>query len=173
MIIEAIGLPQTFRSAVEEVAFTGRVVYIGYAKEPVAYETKLVRAEGNRHSHLAGVAFDAAVWELWPYLSCGAGVALVDESTRTSPDLLRQWICGQNITLSFVPTTLAEPMLGAEWPAKTKLRYLFTGADTLHHRLSRSLPFPVVNNYGPTECTVVATSAIIPSEPESGGLDRN
>lgn len=41
VIIEAIGLPQTFRSAVEEVAFTGRVVYIGYAKEEVAYETRL------------------------------------------------------------------------------------------------------------------------------------
>jgi threonine dehydrogenase-like Zn-dependent dehydrogenase len=33
VMIEAIGLPQTFRAAVEEVAFTGRVVYIGYAKE--------------------------------------------------------------------------------------------------------------------------------------------
>jgi len=41
VIIEAIGLPETFRAAVEEVAFTGRVVYIGYAKEPVAYETRL------------------------------------------------------------------------------------------------------------------------------------
>ena len=41
VVIEAIGTPQTFRSAVEEVAFTGRVVYIGYAKEPVAYETRL------------------------------------------------------------------------------------------------------------------------------------
>lgn len=41
VIIEAVGHPQTFRAAVEEVAFTGRVVYIGYAKEPVAYETKL------------------------------------------------------------------------------------------------------------------------------------
>ena len=41
VMIEAIGLPATFRSAVEEVAFTGRVVYIGYAKEPVAYETRL------------------------------------------------------------------------------------------------------------------------------------
>jgi threonine dehydrogenase-like Zn-dependent dehydrogenase len=30
VIIEAIGLPQTFRAAVEEVAFAGRVVYIGY-----------------------------------------------------------------------------------------------------------------------------------------------
>ena len=41
VMIEAIGLPQTFRAAVEEVAFTGRVVYIGFAKEPVAYETRL------------------------------------------------------------------------------------------------------------------------------------
>jgi threonine dehydrogenase-like Zn-dependent dehydrogenase len=41
VIIEAIGLPLTFRAAVEEVAFTGRVVYIGYAKEPVCYETRL------------------------------------------------------------------------------------------------------------------------------------
>ena len=39
--IEAIGLPLTFRAAVEEVGFTGRVVYIGYAKEPVTYETRL------------------------------------------------------------------------------------------------------------------------------------
>jgi threonine dehydrogenase-like Zn-dependent dehydrogenase len=41
VMIEAVGRPETFRVAVEEVAFTGRVVYIGYAKEPVAYETKL------------------------------------------------------------------------------------------------------------------------------------
>lgn len=41
VVIEAIGSPATFRAAVEEVAFTGRVVYIGYAKEPVSYETKL------------------------------------------------------------------------------------------------------------------------------------
>ena len=39
--VEAIGLPETFRAAVDEVAFTGRVVYIGYAKKPVEYETRL------------------------------------------------------------------------------------------------------------------------------------
>ena len=41
VVIEAIGLPLTFRAAIEEVAFCGRVVYIGYAKEPVAYDTRL------------------------------------------------------------------------------------------------------------------------------------
>jgi threonine dehydrogenase-like Zn-dependent dehydrogenase len=41
VVIEAIGSPATFRAAVEEVAFTGRVVYIGYAKGAVSYETRL------------------------------------------------------------------------------------------------------------------------------------
>jgi 2-desacetyl-2-hydroxyethyl bacteriochlorophyllide A dehydrogenase len=41
VVIEAVGSPETFRAAVELVSFTGRVVYIGYAKEPVAYETRL------------------------------------------------------------------------------------------------------------------------------------
>ncbi len=38
--IEAVGLPATFTACVDLVAFAGRVVYIGYAKAPVSYETK-------------------------------------------------------------------------------------------------------------------------------------
>ncbi len=41
VVIEAIGSRQTFRAAVDEVAYAGRVVYVGYAKEEVAYETRL------------------------------------------------------------------------------------------------------------------------------------
>jgi 2-desacetyl-2-hydroxyethyl bacteriochlorophyllide A dehydrogenase len=41
LAIEAVGLPQTFRAAVDLICFGGRVVYIGYAKKPVEYETKL------------------------------------------------------------------------------------------------------------------------------------
>lgn len=41
VVIEAVGTPETYRAAVEEVAHTGRVVYIGWAKEPVSYESKL------------------------------------------------------------------------------------------------------------------------------------
>jgi len=40
VVIEAIGLPDTYRSAVDEVCYAGRVVYIGYVKKPVEYETK-------------------------------------------------------------------------------------------------------------------------------------
>lgn len=40
VMIEAVGLPATFKACVEEVCFAGRVVYIGYAKAAVDYETK-------------------------------------------------------------------------------------------------------------------------------------
>ena len=40
VIIEAVGHPMTYRMAVQEVCFAGRVVYIGWAKAPIEYETK-------------------------------------------------------------------------------------------------------------------------------------
>lgn len=46
VIVEAIGQPETFRTAVEEVAFGGRVVYLGYVGEPVTYDpTPFVKKE--------------------------------------------------------------------------------------------------------------------------------
>ena len=41
VVIEAIGLPATYRQAIDLACFTGRVVFIGYAKEDVAFTTKL------------------------------------------------------------------------------------------------------------------------------------
>lgn len=40
VVIEAVGAPVTYQVAINEVAFTGRVVCIGYAKTEIAFETK-------------------------------------------------------------------------------------------------------------------------------------
>ncbi|MDR0833025.1 MAG: zinc-binding alcohol dehydrogenase family protein [Candidatus Symbiothrix sp.] len=40
VVIEAVGAPATYQLAINEVAFTGRVVCIGYAKTDIAFETK-------------------------------------------------------------------------------------------------------------------------------------
>lgn len=40
VVIEAVGSPATYVMAVDEVAFTGRVVCIGYAKSEVSFQTK-------------------------------------------------------------------------------------------------------------------------------------
>ena len=40
VVIEAVGLPETFTRAIDFACFGGRVVYIGYSKAPVTYDTK-------------------------------------------------------------------------------------------------------------------------------------
>src|SRR5262249_24900473 len=112
----------------------------------------------------AGLGFDASVWEVWPYLVSGASIHLANEPVRASAELLRDWLLARRITISFVPTPLAELLLGLEWPHQTALRILLTGGDRLHHYPPTSLPFVLINNYGPTECTVVATSAPVPPD---------
>jgi amino acid adenylation domain-containing protein len=114
----------------------------------------------DRASHLASLGFDAAVWEIWPNLSAGATLCLADDTVRSSPDLMRQWMIHERVTIGFVPTVHAAPLFAMEWPPTTALRLLLTGGDVLHHTPAVSLPFDVVNNYGPTECTVVATSSV-------------
>lgn len=94
VVIEAVGLPQTFRAAVDDVAFTGRVVYIGYANEPVAYDTaRFVKKEldilGSRNATRADFA---AVIELLR----GQRFPADDLVTRTVPfaragDALGSW----------------------------------------------------------------------------------
>jgi amino acid adenylation domain-containing protein len=121
----------------------------------------------DRASHLAGIAIDAAVWELWPYLSAGAAIVIPPESVRTTSPLLRDWLTAQSITIGFVPAALAEPLISSRWARSTALRYLLTGADTLHRYPAAGLPFRLVNHYGPTECTVVSTSGEIAAEPDA------
>jgi amino acid adenylation domain-containing protein len=117
--------------------------------------------KNDRASLLASLGFDAAVWELWPYLAAGASVHIPNEVVRTQVEPLRDWLVDEKITISFVATPLAELLMQLQWPASASLRILLTGADTLHRRPPQGLPFTLVNNYGPTECTVVATSGVV------------
>jgi amino acid adenylation domain-containing protein len=124
----------------------------------------------DRGSHLAGLGFDASVWEVWPYLCAGASVVLAPDSVRTSDSALRDWLAAEGVTVAFAPTALAQELIRRDWPAETRLRILLTGADRLLGRPRPGLPFELVNNYGPTECTVVATSAAVPPEAGESGL---
>jgi 2-desacetyl-2-hydroxyethyl bacteriochlorophyllide A dehydrogenase len=94
VVIEAIGRAETFRAAVEEVAFTGRVVYIGYAKEPVAYETRLfVQKEldilGSRNALPEDFREVIRMLEAgrFPVADAVSAVVSLDEA----PEMLRAW----------------------------------------------------------------------------------
>jgi len=116
---------------------------------------------GDRCTQISSPGFDAAVWEIWPSLSVGASIHVVPESLRTDPIRLRDWLVTEGITVTFLPTPLAESVIGLDWPDEGALRYLLTGGDALTRRPRPDLGFIVVNNYGLSETTVVATSGAV------------
>ncbi|PYS20674.1 MAG: non-ribosomal peptide synthetase [Acidobacteria bacterium] len=122
----------------------------------------------DRASHLAGISFDGSVCELWPYLSTGASLHLPKDDVRTTPTELRDWLLREAITISFLPTPLAERVLALEWPAQAALRIMLTGGDQLHQYPADSHRFVLVNLYGPTENTVVTTAGTVLSGSGNG-----
>jgi len=118
-------------------------------------------SSSDRATLLASPGFDAAVWEIWPYLTAGASIHVPPDATRVSPRALRDWMLSNRISISFVPTPLAQRMMFLDWPSHASLRFLLTGGDVLQQYPPPGLPFQLVNNYGPTECTVVATSSAL------------
>jgi amino acid adenylation domain-containing protein/non-ribosomal peptide synthase protein (TIGR01720 family) len=125
----------------------------------------------DRATQIAGTAFDATVWEVWPYLAAGASLHVPEDEIRSSPSGLWSWLTSRAITISFLPTPLAECALSVGRPEELPpLRTLLTGGDRLHHPGNSSLPFRLVNNYGPTESSVVATSGTVPVSQLAGVL---
>jgi amino acid adenylation domain-containing protein len=117
----------------------------------------------DRATCVARVGFDASVWEIWPYLCAGASLHVPEDHKISDPEALQSWLISQGVTITFVPTPMAERLLALRWPTDTRLRIMLTGGDALHVYPSLALPFLLVNNYGPTECAVVATSGVVPT----------
>jgi amino acid adenylation domain-containing protein len=115
-----------------------------------------------RTTLVAGVGFDASVWELWPTLAAGASLWIPPAETVADPAALGAWIAENGITHSFLPTPLAEALLDDGLPEPHALRFLLTGGDRLHRSAPPGSRFRLVNHYGPTESTVVTTSWEVP-----------
>ena len=115
---------------------------------------------GSHTSSLAGFGFDAMAWEVWPALCVGATVHLAPVHDGSEDiDALLEWWRGQSLDVSFLPTPIAEYAFSQSLDHPT-LRTLLIGGDRLR-QFSRRQRFAVINNYGPTEATVVATSGRI------------
>jgi amino acid adenylation domain-containing protein len=120
----------------------------------------------DRCSQIASPGFDAAVWEIWPCLASGASLHIVPDEVRLDPLALRDWLVAERISVTFLPTAVAEGVMGLTWPDDCALRYLLTGGDMLTRRPPAGLGFAVINNYGLSETTVVATSGPVGAEEE-------
>ncbi|MED1996087.1 non-ribosomal peptide synthetase, partial [Bacillus subtilis] len=117
----------------------------------------------DRSAKYAGFGFDASIWEMFPTWTIGAELHVIDEAIRLDIVRLNDYFETNGVTITFLPTQLAEQFMELE---NTSLRVLLTGGDKLKRAVKK--PYTLVNNYGPTENTVVATSTEI--HPEEGSL---
>jgi amino acid adenylation domain-containing protein len=125
------------------------------------YQRRLGLTPRDRTTMIASVSFDASVADLWPGLCAGGTVIIPPRSLITDIDGLIAWLAAKRATFAFVPTVLAELMLGRPWPPLMALRFFATGGETLRVRPPGGLPFTVLNTYGPTENTVDSTWSVV------------
>jgi amino acid adenylation domain-containing protein len=122
---------------------------------------------GDHRTQVASLGFDASVWEIWPCLASGAVLHLPEEEVRLDPRKLSAWMAGRGITVSFLPTPLAEAVMTPGVGEIPTLRHLLTGGDRLRRRPDPSCGFTLVNHYGPTEVSVVTCAG--PVAPQDRG----
>ena len=109
-------------------------------------------------SQVANPAFDAAGWEIWPALIAGAVLDIVPDEAIGEPERMIAHFAQAGTSVTFVPTPLAKLLVGQQLDQRTSLRLLLTGGEAFQPRPDDDPGVPVLNHYGPTENTVVATA---------------
>ncbi|MGB7605328.1 MAG: condensation domain-containing protein, partial [Lutisporaceae bacterium] len=118
--------------------------------------------EKDNSTKYAGFGFDASVLEIFPYIITGAAIHIIDEEIKLDVEKLNEYYNENNITISFLPTQICEQFMKIE---NKTLRYLLAGGDKLRYFEGKN--YKVVDNYGPTENTVVTTSFVVDKEYEN------
>ncbi len=108
----------------------------------------------SRVAAYASFGFDACMMDLYPALTSGASVHIIDEDTRHDMSALSAFITDNHITHSFM-TTQVGVMFARNFPGNPALRHLSVGGEKL---VSIDPPaYGFHNGYGPTECTIFTT----------------
>ncbi|SFF36086.1 amino acid adenylation domain-containing protein [Nannocystis exedens] len=125
---------------------------------------------GDRFGMVATPTFDASTFELWCALLCGACVVPLDRLTRLDPPALAAWLRERRISVLFLTTALLQQLVSVVPDACAGLRVLLFGGQLCHPPMVRKLldagrPALLLHLYGPTECTVFATAAVLDDLP--------
>ena len=130
----------------------------------IAHTARKYFCAAERTALIASPGFDASVWEIWLALTSGASIHVPPAEVLASARDLLAWYACEGVSSSFAATVQVEAMLAEPMPDRLALRNLRAGGDRLRLRPRPDCPFTVVNNYGPTEASIVTTEGIV--EPE-------
>ncbi len=109
---------------------------------------------GDRVAAYASFGFDACMMDLYPALTGGACVCIIDEETRHDMSALSAYITEHRVTHSFM-TTQVGVMFARNYPGNPSLKHLSVGGEKLVAIDPPAYSFH--NGYGPTECTIFTT----------------
>jgi len=151
------------------------VVHGGVLNHLHAKVTDLGLTSQDRVAQTASQSFDISVWQLLAPLLTGGRVQIYGERVTHAPaDLLDR--CEQDgvTALELVPAqlrALLDELDGAPAPALTRLRWLLLTGEALPpdlcgRWLSRYSSIPIVNAYGPTECSDDVTHEFVRESPQ-------
>ena len=121
---------------------------------------------GDRFAFAANPAFDASTLEMWGALLNGASLAIIAPEVLTEAEALAAALARQGINVLFLTTSLFNQYAHSIAATLAQLKYLLSGGEAADpHAFARMLkeagPVRLINAYGPTECTVFATTATI------------
>ncbi|WWB88058.1 amino acid adenylation domain-containing protein [Priestia aryabhattai] len=108
----------------------------------------------------SNTSFDASIWEIFPYLTNGNKLTILDYYDLLDVEVLSEKLEQEHISLAFFSTGLLEQLFINKMKFPKSIRALLTGGDRLK-TIPNHLEFDLYNNYGPTEGTVVSTSCKI------------
>ncbi|MFE3031376.1 amino acid adenylation domain-containing protein [Streptomyces canus] len=110
---------------------------------------------------LAPFSFDAAVWELVMVLSGGGTLVVASAGERAEPGRVGELVRSAGVELAFVVPSLLRMLVPGDLAG---LRTLVTGAERVDAGLAAvwgSAGYRLLNAYGPTEATVVASIGVV------------
>lgn len=113
----------------------------------------------SRATLFASIGFDASIWETFPYLLSGACLYPLNDDLRLDAEQLVDFLQQQVISHIFVPPLMCQQICQIQRGRLNHNINIFSGGDTLKKLTTNGLT--VINNYGPTECTVLASSILV------------
>lgn len=119
------------------------------------YRNYYFLTEESRVAAYASFGFDANMMDMYPALTSGAQVHIIDEGIRLELLALKEYFEKNQITHSFMTTQVGR-QYASLFPDASYPKYLSVGGETLVPITPPDYKF--YNVYGPTECTILTTA---------------
>ncbi len=148
------------------------VPHRGVLRLVIASEPYRLRPE-DRVLQATSLAFDVAALEIWGALLNGGCLCLISRDTLRTPARLQETLARERISVAAISTPLFHQLAATVPAAFTGLRLLVIAGDVVDPRWVRRVleegpPGQLINGYGPTECSVLATAHPVAELPPAG-----